>query len=94
LNKFANEYAAYLQDDWEISKDIKLNYGLRYSLFQQVGKYATYTNDANGNRIDSVVYGKGQTVKTYGGIRATLRYTINENSSLKLPLLVTCNTYI
>jgi hypothetical protein len=85
LNKFANEYAAYLQDDWEISKNIKLNYGLRYSLFQQVGKYATYTNDANGNRIDSVVYAKGQTVKTYGGIepRATLRYTINENSSFK-----------
>lgn len=85
LKKFANEYALYIQDDWEISKKIKLNYGLRYSMFQQVGKYATYSYDANGNRIDSVLYAKGQTVKTYGGLepRTTLRYNIDDNSSLK-----------
>ncbi len=85
LKKYANEYALYLQDDWEISSKLKLNYGLRYSMFQQVGSYATYSYDANGNRIDSVLYAKGQTVKTYGGLepRATLRYTIDENSSFK-----------
>jgi outer membrane receptor protein involved in Fe transport len=85
LKKYANEYALYLQDDWEISKKIKLNYGLRYSMFQQVGAYKTYTTDVNGNRVDSVVYSKGKTVKAYGGLepRATLRYTIDDNSSLK-----------
>jgi outer membrane receptor protein involved in Fe transport len=36
--KFANEYALYLQDDWELSNKLKLNLGLRYSMFQQVGK--------------------------------------------------------
>jgi outer membrane receptor protein involved in Fe transport len=83
--KFANEFALYLQDDWELTNKLKLNLGLRYSMFQQVGKYTAYTRDANGTKLDSVVYGAGQNVKTYGGIepRATLRYAINENESIK-----------
>jgi hypothetical protein len=84
--KYANEIAGYIQDDWEITKKLKLNIGLRYSLFQQVGKYTYYQRDANGNKIDSVVYGSGQNVKTYGGLepRATLRYAINDNESFKM----------
>ncbi|MES2329562.1 MAG: TonB-dependent receptor [Bacteroidota bacterium] len=83
--KFANEFALYLQDDWELSKKLKLNLGLRYSMFQQVGKYTDYKRDANGTKLDSVVYGTGQNVKTYGGFepRATLRYSINDNESIK-----------
>lgn len=83
--KYANEYAAYIQDDWEINSKIKLNLGLRYSSFQQVGRYTKYIKDGNGNKIDSVVYGKGQTVQNYGGFepRATIRFELNETSSLK-----------
>jgi len=83
--KYANEYAIYLQDDWEISKKFKLNYGLRYSIFQQIGDYTSYTRDANYSKIDSIVYGKGKTVKLYAGFepRATLRYAINDNESFK-----------
>jgi hypothetical protein len=83
--KYANEYAIYIQDDWEISKKFKLNYGLRYSIFQQVGPFTKYTTDANGNRIDSVFFRSGQTLKTYGGLepRITARYAINDNESIK-----------
>ncbi|CAN5827111.1 TonB-dependent receptor [soil metagenome] len=83
--KYANEYALYIQDDWDISKKIKVNYGLRYSSFQQVGKYTAYTTDDNGNKLDSVPYKSGQAVKTYGGFepRITLRYSINDYSSIK-----------
>jgi outer membrane receptor protein involved in Fe transport len=83
--KFANEYGLYIQDDWEVNSKLKLNIGLRYSQFQQVGRYTQYVRDANGNKIDSVVYGKGKSVQSYGGFepRATLRYTLNENASLK-----------
>ena len=83
--KFANEYAVYLQDDWELSSKLKLNYGIRYSVFQQVGRYTFYERDANGNKLDSVMYKSGQTVKAYGGLepRATLRYAFNELSSFK-----------
>ncbi|OYZ03005.1 MAG: TonB-dependent receptor [Sphingobacteriia bacterium 28-36-52] len=83
--KFAREWAVYLQDDWEINSKLKLNLGLRYSLFQQTGKYTNYTRDNNGNKLDSTVYGSGQIVQQYGGLepRATLRYTLDETSSLK-----------
>ena len=83
--KFANEYGLYLQDDWEINSKLKLNIGLRYSQFQQVGRYTHYIRDNNGNKVDSVVYGKGQSVQSYGGFepRATFRYTLNDNASLK-----------
>jgi outer membrane receptor protein involved in Fe transport len=83
--KYANEYAAYIQDDWELSKKIKINYGIRYSIFQQIGSYTRYTRDANGNKLDSIVYGKGKTVKAYAGLepRFTFRYAFNENESFK-----------
>ncbi len=83
--KYANEYAAYVQDDWEINSKLKLNLGIRYSRFQQVGRYTKYIRDVNGNILDSVVYGKGQTVQVYGGFepRATMRYELNETSSIK-----------
>ena len=83
--KFANEAAVYLQDDWEINDKIKINAGLRYSFFDQIGAYKIYTTDANGNRTDSTVFKRGEAVKTYGGLepRLTLRYALNDETSLK-----------
>lgn len=83
--KYANEYGVYIQDDWDITRHIKINYGLRYSLFQQLGPYTTYTTDANGNKLDSNFYRRGQVIKTYGGLepRLTIRYAFNNNSSIK-----------
>ena len=83
--KFAHEAAVYLQDDWDVSYKIKINAGLRYSWFQQIGPYNIYTTDANGNRTDSTKFSSGQPVKTYGGLepRFTLRYGINDETSIK-----------
>ena len=83
--KYANEFAIYIQDDWEISRAIKLNYGVRYSRFQQVGRYTSYTTDADGNKLDSTTYGPGQVIKSYGGFepRLTVRYSLNDESSIK-----------
>ena len=83
--KFAHEAAVYLQDDWELNDKLQLNTGLRYSWFQQVGPYNTYTTDINGNRTDSNKYNVGKPVKTYGGVepRVTLRYLFNNTSSFK-----------
>jgi outer membrane receptor protein involved in Fe transport len=84
-NKYAGETALYVQDDWELSDKFKINMGLRYSSFTQLGSYKKYTEDINGNKTDSIVYGKGDKVKTYGGFepRLTLRYAINDETSLK-----------
>jgi hypothetical protein len=83
--KYAHEAALYVQDDWEVSNKIKINAGLRYSWFQQIGPYNIYTKDANGNRTDSTVYKSGQGVKAYGGLepRFTLRYGIDDETSIK-----------
>lgn len=83
--KHAGERALYIQDEWEISNRVNINGGLRYSGFAQLGPYTVFEHDANGNRTDSTVYGKGKTIKDYGGLepRATLRYSINESTSLK-----------
>lgn len=85
VEKHAKEYAAYVQDDWDISKLFKLNVGLRYSVFHQVGPYTAYTRDPNGNKLDSVTYSSGKLVKGYGGLepRATLRIAVSSNSSIK-----------
>ena len=84
-NKYANEAALYIQDDWELSDKFKINLGLRYSSFKQVGPYTKYTEDANGNKLDSTHYGSGEKIKTYGGFepRVTLRYAIDDRSSVK-----------
>ena len=83
--KFAHEAAVYMQDDWEINDRLKINAGMRYSWFQQLGPYKIYRTDDNGNRLDSVVYRSGEAVKTYGGFepRITIRYAINDETSIK-----------
>ena len=83
--KYASEAAVYLQDDWQMREKIDLSVGLRWSGFQQLGPYTIYQTDANGNKTDSVYFGKGQNVKTYGGLepRFTMRYLLDEQTSLK-----------
>lgn len=83
--KHAHEAAVYVQDDWDLSPKIKINAGLRYSGFQQIGAYKLYKEDQFGNRLDSTLYGAGKAVKTYGGLepRLTLRYGIDDATSVK-----------
>ena len=84
-SKYAGEAAIYLQDDWEIGAKWKVNYGLRYSSFTQIGPYKRYTRDANQNPIDSISYKSFQSIKTYGGLepRITIRYAIDDATSIK-----------
>ncbi len=83
--KYAAETAIYAQDDWEIGEKWKINYGLRWSSFTQIGPYTKFIRDANGNKLDSNVYKSFEPVKAYGGLepRITIRYAINDETSLK-----------
>jgi hypothetical protein len=83
--KYAFESALYIQDDWAIGERWKINYGIRLSRFTQIGPFTRYVKDANGNKIDSTVYGRGRSIQSYGGFepRVTLRYGWNDNSSFK-----------
>lgn len=84
-SKYAAETALYLQDDWEIGTKWKINYGIRWSHFTQIGPYKKYVRDADGNKLDSTTYGRFKPVQSYGGIepRLTLRFAINDATSLK-----------
>lgn len=83
--KYAAEAALYLQDDWEIGEKWKINYGIRYSSFTQIGPYTRFNRDANGNKLDSTIYKSFEPVKTYGGFepRVTIRYALNDETSIK-----------
>ncbi|PSK90763.1 TonB-dependent receptor [Taibaiella chishuiensis] len=85
LKKYAHEAGIYLSDEFDIGSFLKVNAGIRYSWFGQVGPYADYRSDGNGNRTDSTLYAPGQLVKSYGGWepRLNLRFALGANSSLK-----------
>lgn len=83
--KYAHETGIYILDDFEPAKWWKINLGLRYSWFGQIGPYTGYTQDASGNLTDSAKYGTGKLVKSYGGWepRFNMRFELNDVSSLK-----------
>lgn len=83
--KYAHEAAAYVQDEFDPAPWLKVNAGIRYSWFGQIGPYTNYSYDLNGLKNDSTVYSGGQLVKSYGGFepRLNLRFALNEVSSIK-----------
>lgn len=85
MKKYAGETGVYLQDDWEIGQRLKLNAGIRYSRFVQMGPYKIFSKTINGDKTDSINYGRHKPVKTYDGFepRLTARYTINDETSIK-----------
>ena len=86
---YAHDGAIYLNDDWDITEKLKVNAGLRYTYFQQIGPFIRYVKDENsvgasGNK-DTIVYKPGENVKRYQHVepRLSVRYSINSKSSIK-----------
>ena len=85
FKKYAYEGALYLLDNWQVSKRLKVNAGLRISGFQQVGPFTTYQKNEAGDITDSTVYGRLDNVRRYGGWepRLIVQYALLNNNSLK-----------
>lgn len=85
FQKYAHEVGAYVLDEFSIGSKIKVNAGLRYSGFLQIGPYTRYTFDQNDKKTDSINYAAGEIAKTYGGFepRLNVRFTLSELSSIK-----------
>ncbi len=86
----AAESALYLTDHYTISSKLKLDAGLRLSMFNSLGAQNVNTYPAGVPRtaesiLNTVSYADGKIVKTYGGpeYRLGLRYVIDETLSLK-----------
>lgn len=91
----AHEMAVYVRDEIEVTDKLSVNIGLRASAFQQVGPYKTAVVNDDGIPIDSISYGQGEPIATYGGIepRMNIRYSLTNTSSLKAGVTV-ANQYI
>jgi hypothetical protein len=85
LIKYAHEGGAYIMDDFDPLKWLKINAGVRYSWFGQTGPYTQFFYGFDGKKSDSTAYKSGELVKTYGGWepRINLRFSLNEKSSIK-----------
>lgn len=94
--QYANEAAVYISNDFDVTEKLRLNTGLRYSMFQQVGPYDRYVAGADGYTItDTINYANWENIKFYHGLepRVSLRYTLNTKSSIKASYTIT-NQYI
>ena len=81
----ALEYGLYLSNEQKIGALLTFNYGLRYSIFQNMGSATLNRYDENFLYVDSVVYKQGEIYNTYSGFepRFSSSYVINEASSIK-----------
>ncbi len=83
---YGNEGGVYITDAFELSDRIKIEGGLRYSIFQQIGPFDRYNQNNQGVNIDTIHYKTFQNVALYGGLepRISFRYKLNGESSIKL----------
>lgn len=82
---YALEYGIYISNEHKLFDNLTLNYGLRGSMFQNMGDATSYNFDENYQTIDSTVYNRWEIYHTYSGLepRLSLNYTLNQRSSIK-----------
>lgn len=84
-HNYALESGVYVSDDQLIGSCLTLKYGLRFSLFQNVGPGIVYKFDEHFELADSSKYNSGDFFHTYSGLepRLGMTYVLNESSSIK-----------
>ncbi len=82
---YSLETALYAGNEQKAGTRWTLKYGIRASMFQDIGPGTVFEFDSAGKAIDSVVYARGEFYKTYFGIepRVGLLFSINPKSSAK-----------
>lgn len=85
------ESAIYLADHYEINPALSLYLGIRYSMFNLLGPRDVYTYPEGQSRevdniVDTLSYRAGKSIANYSGpeYRASIKYAITTNSSVKL----------
>lgn len=83
--KNALESAVYFSNDQKLHEKFSLKYGIRLSMFNQLGEGTEYTYDDENNAIDSTEYEKGEFMQSYFEYepRISMSYRLNKTSSVK-----------
>jgi len=81
----ALESGIYVSNEQIISKKFSMNYGVRVSLFNNIGPYTVKNYNSNKEIIDSIVWPASKIYNTYVGFepRITGNYLINNTNSIK-----------
>lgn len=82
---YSFESAIYAMDEFDVTEKLKINAGLRYSMFQHVGPFTRYVNGDISTPDTSFTYSNGDIVKFYDGLepRFSGRWLLNDNNSIK-----------
>ncbi len=85
IKLYSHDAALYVNDNFDLTEKIKLNAGLRYTFFRQIGPFDRFVLNEIGQIIDTIHYKTNENVKTYNHIepRLSIRFTINKLSSVK-----------
>lgn len=90
-NQKAIENGIFIGDEWQVNSKITIIGGIRATMFSSIGNSSVQIYDSEQPRgldsiIDSLVFKSGELIKPYYGIapRFSMRYLVNENSSVKL----------
>lgn len=81
----AIESGIYISNKQKIGGRFSTEYGLRISMYNQIGEGWANTYNDNNVKTDSIYYGKDEVMETYWDIepRLSLSYMLNESSSVK-----------
>ncbi len=89
-NERSFESGVYIKDEFNVNTNLSIMFGLRYSMFHNVGPGDVFSYDPNVPRsVDSIVdtlsFASGDLIKQYSGLepRLSLRYSLSPASSLK-----------
>ena len=84
-DKKSVEYSVYISNDQKISQNLSIKYGLRYTLFNNLGTDTIYQYDNNYKEVGNTAYASGKAFNFTGGFepRVCANYLIDETSSIK-----------
>ena len=84
------ESSIYAGENFELTQNLSLYAGIRYSYYQFLGPKDVYTYSPDvpieeSSMIDTVHYASGKTIASHNGLepRISLRYSLSRNSSVK-----------
>lgn len=82
---YSHDGAIYISDDFDLNDRIKINGGLRYTHFQQVGPFDRYIRNNLNQTIDTIHYDRNKSVAAYNHVepRIAIRVIADKHSSVK-----------